>query len=294
MAERQAGGPEGAPLSSLLDKARRRLADGGVADAALDARLLVEHFTATRRIDAISRPDQLIGPAAVAALDVAIERRLAGEPVHRILGFREFYGLELGLSADTLEPRPDTEILVDLVLDRLRAIVAARGGCRILDLGTGTGAIALAVLAEIPQAVATGVDIAPGAVAAATSNAARLGLAERFEALQSDWFEKISGRYDAILSNPPYITHEEMAELMPEVSGFDPHRALDGGPDGLDAYRLIAAQSGEFLAPEGLVGVEIGHRQKMQVIEIFAGLGFRHVDAAVDLAGRDRALMFEM
>ncbi len=293
MAEQDGGASNGVPLAMLIDLARRRLAEGGVNDPAFEARLLVNYFTGTLPIDAVSRPNQMIGRDRVGDLEAALARRLAGEPVHRILGFREFYGLKLGLSADTLEPRPDTETLVDLALGRLRLMTRKESAFRVLDLGTGTGAIALAILAEMPNAVATGVDIAPGALATAAANAAQLGLAGRFSTLHSDWFDKISGQYDAILSNPPYISHRELTELTPDVSGFDPRRALDGGPDGLDAYRAIASRSSAFLAPEGFVAVEIGHLQKASVIRVFAAHGFREVAAGIDLAGRDRALMFQ-
>lgn len=279
-------------LTELHRLARTRLAEAGVAEAALDARLLVEHFTGTERIDTIRTPDRAIEPAPVAAVEGALARRAAGEPVHRILGFREFHGLRLSLSAETLEPRPDTEVLVDLALPRVRAIADARGNCRILDLGTGTGAIALALLASEPRARAKGVDIAPGALAMAASNAAALGLAGRFETVESDWFDNISGRYDAIVSNPPYISDAEMRALAREVRDHDPVAALHGGADGLDAYRRIAARAGAHLESGGFVAVEIGSRQKTDVGAIFAAAGWRAAGDARDLAGRDRALAF--
>lgn len=280
-------------LADLLVESRKALADAGIEDAAFDSRLLVEHFSATTRADAIGRPDMLVGLDAVAATRAAIARRGAGEPVHRILGFRHFYGLKLFLSAETLEPRPDTETLVDALLPQLRERAARQGACRILDLGTGTGAIALALVAEIPEVTATGVDISADALATATRNALENGLSARFEAVQSDWFEKISGRYDVIVSNPPYIATEELETLHDEVRRHDPERALDGGPDGLDAYRKIAGTAAAFLEPTGVVGVEIGHTQKHDVARLFEACGFRLIEAKQDFGHRDRVLVFE-
>lgn len=279
-------------LAELLGAARRKLAESGVEDAALDARLLVEHFTGTSRSDAIVRPDRTIDPRTVAEVEAALARRCGGEPVHRILGFREFYGLRLSLSAETLEPRPDTEVLVDAVLPFMRDVASREGECRVLDLGTGTGAIALALLANVPGAVATGVDISDDALATAARNAVDLGLADRFRPKKSDWFAEISGRYHVIASNPPYIGSNEIAALQKEVRLFDPLRALDGGDDGLEPYRIIAAGAASHLEQGGLVAVEIGSTQRLEVGSIFAGAGFRLVRALSDLAGNDRVLVF--
>lgn len=280
-------------LADLLVEARTALTGADIEDAAFDSRLLVEHFSATTRTDAITRPDLVIAEDAVASTRAAIARRIAGEPVHRILGFRHFYGLKLFLSSETLEPRPDTETLVDAILPRLRQLAARKGACRILDLGTGTGAIALALLAETPQAAAVGVDISPNALATASRNASENGLSARFETVRSDWFENISGRYDVIVSNPPYIPSKELETLQREVREHDPARALDGGPDGLEAYRKIAEKVDVFLEPAGVVGVEIGHMQKQDVAGLFERFGLRLVDARQDFAGRDRVLIFE-
>jgi release factor glutamine methyltransferase len=290
MAEIPAG--PGEPLDALLRRLRGRLAAAGIEDAALDARLLLEHATSTDRMDMIRDPGRLVPAEAVLAAETMVSRRLAGEPVHRILGQRGFYGLALHLSPDTLEPRPDTETLVDLVLPRLRAIAAERGRCRILDLGTGTGAIALALLSQIPQARAVAADIAPGALAMARRNAEANGLADRFETVLSDWLEDISGRYDAILSNPPYITRSEYDALAPEVKDHDPPRALLAGSDGLEAYRAIAAAVTLHLEAGGIVGLEIGASQKDDVTEVFEAAGLVRIDAAKDIGGRDRALVF--
>jgi release factor glutamine methyltransferase len=282
-----------AALGPLLRAARARLAVAGIDDPALDSRLIVEHFSGTTRTQAIAEPAQEVGSAALSAIETALRRRVAGEPVHRILGYREFYGLRLSLSPDTLEPRPDTETLVDAVLPFARATAERFGECRVLDLGTGTGAIALALLSVVPAATATGVDIAPGALATAMRNAGDLGLGGRFKALHSNWFEKVSGRYHVIASNPPYIRGEDIENLQGEVRDFDPRRALDGGADGLDPYRVIAAEAAGFLEAQGKVAVEIGHTQKDEVAGIFAAAGYRLTDARRDLGGNDRVLVFE-
>ncbi|RUV39440.1 peptide chain release factor N(5)-glutamine methyltransferase [Mesorhizobium sp. M7A.F.Ca.MR.148.00.0.0] len=279
-------------LGPLLREARARLGTT-VDDPALDARLIVEHFSGTTRTQAIADPERRLGAGVVAEIDAALRRRAGGEPVHRILGYREFYGLRLSLSPETLEPRPDTETLVEAILPFVKAVAAREGRCRILDLGTGTGAIALALLSVVPTASATGVDLSAGALATAASNAGKLGLADRFTALQSDWFEKVFGRYHVIAANPPYITTEDIGNLQDEVRNFDPRLALDGGADGLNPYRTIAAEAARFLETEGRIAVEIGHTQRNEVCEIFAAAGYVSGGAFRDLGGNDRVIVFE-
>ncbi|MER9369070.1 peptide chain release factor N(5)-glutamine methyltransferase [Mesorhizobium sp. M0518] len=280
-------------LGPLLREARARLAAAAIDDPALDARLIVEHFSGTTRTQAIADPERRLGAGVVAEIDAALRRRAGGEPVHRILGYREFYGLRLSLSPETLEPRPDTETLVGAILPFVKAVAAREGECRILDLGTGTGAIALALLSVVPTANATGVDLSAGALATAARNAGQLGLAGRFTALQSDWFEKVSGRYHVIVANPPYITTEDIGNLQDEVRNFDPRLALDGGADGLNPYRTIAAEAARFLETEGRIAVEIGHTQRNEVCEIFAAAGYVSGGAFRDLGGNDRVVVFE-
>jgi release factor glutamine methyltransferase len=284
--------PPQTTLGGLLRDARLRLVQAGVDDAGLEARLLVEHFTGTTRTEAMTAPERPVDRAMAEAVLAAVARRTAGEPAHRILGHREFYGLDLLLSPETLEPRPDTETLVEAMLPIISATAARKGECRILDLGTGTGAIALALLSKVERAVATGVDISEGALETATLNARRLGLAERFTPLHSDWFANIFEQYDAIVSNPPYIPAKHIDSLQADVRDFDPRRALDGGEDGLNAYRLISEGAHRCLAA-GTIGVEIGYDQKDAVTGIFQRAGYRLIKAARDLAGNDRVLMFQ-
>jgi len=280
-------------LAELHRAAKNKLIEAALDTPTLDARLIVEHLTNTTRADLIARPDAPIAPEALKAIESAILRRAAGEPVHRILGYREFYGLKLALSPETLEPRPDTETLVDAALPLVRDAIARTGQCRILDLGTGTGAIALALLVHAPAATAIGVDISAGATKAAAGNGMTLGLADRFEAIQSDWFEKIAGRYDVIVSNPPYIPFDDIAGLAPDVRDHDPVAALDGGADGLEAYRLIAANSAEYLVEGGVVAVEIGHDQREDVTYLFGESGFEAISYHRDLGGNDRVIVFK-
>lgn len=284
-------GAEGT-VSAELAAARKRLQMAGVADPPLDARLLIGEVIAFSLTDFVMKPDRPLTQEEQARIASMIERRAGGEPVHRILGHREFHGLDLLLSKDTLEPRPDTEILVDALLPALKEAVSHKGSARILDLGTGTGAICLALLKECPDATGIGSDISTGALETAAKNASRNGLETRFEIMQSDWFEKISGSFDIIVSNPPYIRSDIVTTLDREVRHHDPMAALDGGQDGLAPYRLIAADAGRFLVENGIVGVEIGFDQRLDVSAIFASNGFSLVDAVKDYGGNDRVLIF--
>lgn len=222
----------------------------------------------------------------------AIVRRLDREPTYRILGRRPFLGLLLSLSADTLEPRPDTEILVERLVPIAKGIVAAKGTCRLLDLGTGTGAICLGLIDAVPGVSGVGTDISAGALETARANAHINGLSDRFETVESDWFAAVGGRYDIIVSNPPYIRSQIVDGLAEEVRRFDPRRALDGGEDGLDAYRKIAEGALPHLEDGGVVAFEIGFDQKEAVARLMAGNAFRLIEAASDLGGNDRVLVF--
>ncbi|MEO3389348.1 peptide chain release factor N(5)-glutamine methyltransferase [Mesorhizobium sp. CAU 1741] len=281
-----------AELGAVVRHLRARFDEGGVKEAALDARLLVEHITATTRADAMTDPGRHVPPAQMAALLAAMERRLAGEPPYRIIGSREFYGMTLALSEGTLEPRPDTETLVDLALPRVRAAADRHGACRILDLGTGTGAVALALLREEPRAVAVATDISLDALATATRNANMSGNAGRFDVAKSNWFDDVKGSFHAIVSNPPYIPSMMISSLEREVREHDPLAALDGGPDGLAPYRMIAEGARRHLHTDGFVAVEIGYDQEEAVKAIFASQGFQLFGAAQDLSGTTRALAF--
>lgn len=279
-------------LRALLEEARTNLKQAGITDAAAEARLLAGAAMGLSPLELVTKPDLPVPCHAARQIRSMVERRAGGEPAHRILGWREFYGLRLSLSAATLEPRPDTEILVDLVLPAVRRSVEHHGGCAILDLGTGSGAVALALLAQVPQATAVGVDIAAEALETAGGNAEHNGLGDRFVTLRSDWFENVTGQYHIIVSNPPYIATEVIATLDRDVRDHDPQIALDGGVDGLDAYRRIAARAGGFLCPRGVVAVEIGYDQRQVVAGVFGRHGFGEIASVRDFGGRDRAMMF--
>ena len=281
-----------ATLARLLLESRDRLTAAGIEHAALDARHLVSGLLGLSLTDVVTRGRDTVSEADAVRVRAAVERRAARVPVYRILGEREFFGLPLKLSRETLEPRPDTETLVDRMIPYLRQTVAAKGGCRLLDLGTGTGAICLALLSSVLEARGTATDISQDALTTASANAEALGLSDRFEALRSNWFEHVEGRFDAIVSNPPYIRSSVVAELEPEVRLYDPAAALDGGDDGLDAYRAIALQAGHHLETNGVIGLEIGFDQKEAVTALFHAENFRLREEAKDLGGNDRVLIF--
>lgn len=278
---------------ALIQDARRRFEAAGFIDAAAEARLLVSHFAGLTTTQLVVDGDRPLAPDAIAQIEAAVLRRLEREPVYRILGQRAFYGLNLALSQETLEPRPDTEILVDALLPHLKEMEREKGLVRIVDLGTGTGAIALALLQETQHSRAVGADISADALATAMRNARDNGLDDRFEVCLGSWYEALTGPFHVIVSNPPYIRSAVMETLEPEVIRYDPHRALDGGADGLDAYRAIAKGARGHLAEGGLIGLEIGYDQREAVIQIFETAGFNLIDARSDLGGRDRILLFK-
>ena len=281
-----------ASLYDVLKKTRKLFRDRKLDNADLDARLLVEFFTSTTRKDEILNPDFQVGNDALQRLDKAIVERLNGKPVYRIIGKREFYGLEFHLSADTLEPRDDTEALVDLVLPEIRSIADRYGEAKIVDMGTGTGAIAIALLANVDGLKATAVDISDDALKTASLNAENARVADRFNSLKSDWFSGFSGKFDMIISNPPYIPESEISTLATEVKKYDPLRALSGGKDGLQFYRKLAEESRLFLKPHGMIAVEIGKSQEKDVIALFSENGFELKKTRKDLNGILRALLF--
>lgn len=277
-------------LDEMVAHIRNYFLIADIDDTAAEARIIVGGLLGLQRADFITRGGEHLSLADEARIHEAVHRRVRGEPVYRILGQRSFYGLEFKLSKETLEPRPDTEILVDAVLEALRGRESEP--LAVIDLGTGTGAIAQALLSRLPNARGTGVDLSAEALATAQENAVLNGLSGRFEVRQSDWFEKISGTYDVIVSNPPYIASKVIPSLGREVRDFDPRLALDGGDDGLAAYRAIAADARPFLDKNGLIAVETGFDQRHSVEEIFRKHGFILVKARKDYGGNDRVQIF--
>ncbi|MBB4185785.1 peptide chain release factor N(5)-glutamine methyltransferase [Sinorhizobium terangae] len=280
-------------LDRLLAESRDRLKAAGIETAALDARHLISGLLGLSLAALMTRGGETVDDAMAARIRAAVARRAAREPVYRILGEREFYGLTFKLSKDTLEPRPDTETLVDCMIPHMRRIAARKGSCRIVDLGTGTGAICLAILHQVLEARGLGTDISEDALATARDNAERNGLSARFQTLRSNWFDKVDGRFDVVVSNPPYIRSRIVDELEPEVKLHDPAAALDGGDDGLNAYRAIALHADRHLETDGVIGLEIGFDQKQAVTALFVAQGFRLHDSAKDLGGNDRVLVFK-
>lgn len=282
----------GESLDQLMASSRARLRTAHIDTPDLDARLLVEWATGATQLDLISWPEKLIDEDKVALLIEAIGRRIAGEPVHRIIGMREFYGLPFRLSPETLEPRPDTEALVDLVSPYIEKLIVQHGRATLLDMGTGTGAIAISLLHTFEKLNAVGLDVADGALAMARINAAANGVSERFAALKSDWFANVSGKFHLIVSNPPYIPSRDIEELTREVREHDPMAALDGGDDGLNFYRALAREAHAYLHECGIVAVEIGAGQFDDVRVIFERADFHLANSANDLGGHRRAMVF--
>lgn len=280
-------------VEAALLAAARTLRDGGIETAALDGRLLLCHASGLTHESLIARNREALPPEAQALFEGYVARRLQGEPVSRIKGNKEFYGRCFEVDAHTLDPRPDTETLIEAAL----AVVAEKGWqdrpLGLLDLGTGSGCILLTLLAELPLTEGVGADISEGALLRAAENASRLGLADRVQFIASDWFEGVSGKFDLILSNPPYIASAEIAGLAREVAGFDPMLALDGGVDGLDAYRRIAQNMPQALNDGGQIVIEIGPTQAKEVADIFraAGLSVGENCIRFDLAGRARCVL---
>ena len=272
----------------LLSAAKRALEEKNNPTAALDARLLLQHAAGLSHEALIADPDREVPIAVARRFHDFLKRRLAGEPVSRIVGYREFYGRRFKVTPATLDPRPDTETLVEAAL----SFMPADAACRIIDLGTGTGAIGVTLLAERPQARAVMTDISSDALVVARENAECHAVTARSSFIEGSWFAGIDGCFDLILSNPPYIPSAILKSLSPEVRDFDPGSALDGGPDGLDPYRKIAAGAVAFLASPGRIIVEIGEGQAPEIEGIFKAQGFLAESRWSDLAGHTRCLGF--
>lgn len=277
-------------LTDALRSAIRTLAAAGIPDPAVDARILLLAATGLDRVALIRDPDLPVAGEAGARFDGWLARRAAREPVSRILGTRDFWGLTLAVTPDVLDPRPDTETLVAAVLAALGPRRAAP--LRLLDLGTGSGAILCALLAELPAATGWAVDRSAGACGVARRNLAAHGFAARSLVVQGDWASALtSAGFDAVVSNPPYIESAAIPGLDRDVREHDPLAALDGGADGLAAYRVLTADLPRLLAPGGIAGLEVGRGQDGQVAAWMARAGLDGVDIHPDLAGIGRAVV---
>jgi len=272
----------GAAWRGVRDQFRR----AGIDTAELDARLFAEAAFGMDRLELVNREREAVPQHQLGILDEYAARRLKGEPVVRILGEKEFWGLSFKLNAATLVPRPETEMLVERGLE----VIGPLNDARVLDLGTGTGCIPISLLTEYSDVTAVAVDLSVDALEMARLNANRHGVGDRFTTLKGSWFDPLDPgqHFDLITSNPPYIESADIETLMREVREHDPRLALDGGSDGLDAYRAIVAEAGHFLKPDGVLLLEMGTGQGQAVHDLLVGAGFGEVEIVRDYGGHDR------
>jgi release factor glutamine methyltransferase len=268
----------------------RRLREGGIDTPDLDARLLVGHALGLDHTALVRAGERSLAKGDVARIEALAARRLAHEPVARIIGTKEFWGLPFAISPAVLVPRPETETIVEQALAVIERAGARTRALRIADLGTGSGAILIALLSELPNAFGIGTDRVCAALAVAHSNARRLGVAARAAFVACDFAAALAGGFDLVVTNPPYVCTNEIATLVPDVRDFDPRAALDGGPDGLTAYRAIAADARRVVAPNAHLIAEIGRGQHHAVAALFAAAGFGDIQMTPDLAGISRVV----
>lgn len=281
-------------IGRILKWTEGYFADKGLESPRLDAEVLLSHVLKKQRIYLYVHFDEPLQPEELAAYREMVKKRVMHVPVAYILGEREFMGLTFKVTPDTLIPRPDTEILVQAAIDRLKAMPASDDtALHIADIGTGTGAICLSVLHYLPQATAETVDISPAARAVAEENAEQLGLADRITFHTGDLLAPLAGRtFAAILSNPPYIPEADIGTLAPEVRTKEPHTALSGGADGLDFYRRLAAEAPQMLVPNGFLAFEVGIHQAQNVAALVkANLLIGKTEILPDYAGIDRVVV---
>jgi release factor glutamine methyltransferase len=277
----------GLNLVQAWTRAKTALEAAGVAGPVIDARLLVEAAAEATRTDIVTDPYRALTPEQEARLEDYLARRARREPVSHILGRKGFWKIMLRVTPDVLTPRPDTETVVEYALRDF----PERAAWSVLDLGVGSGAILLAILAERPAARGLGVDVSEEALAVARENAANLGLGGRVALLRGDWTHGLGeAGFDLVVANPPYIAAEVIGALEPEVRDHEPRLALDGGADGLDAYRILAPEILRVLKPGGRFAVEIGYDQKAAVEALFRAAGARDVQTIRDLGDRDRVV----
>jgi release factor glutamine methyltransferase len=275
-----------AARQALAEKFRQ----AGIDSADADARLLIAHALGIDRAELMANGERALTADETKAIDALGERRLKHEPVARIFGAKEFWSLSLKIGPAVLVPRPETETVIEAALEAVVRDASPTEKLRVLDIGTGSGALLLALLSELPNATGIGTDISAAALAVARANAERNGLGSRCTFIACDIAAGLQGRFDLIVSNPPYVARGDIASLAPEVRDYDPALALDGGFDGLDGYRAIAAQARRLLAPGGNLIVELGMGQEPAVRALFTNAGLTVAAARDDLAGIPRAL----
>lgn len=275
-------------LLEIIKKTTDFLAVKGVDSARLNAELLIGHALGLKRMALYLQFERVLAEPELEKIRPLVRRRSLREPLQYIVGETEFYGLKLKVDRRALIPRPETELLVESVIAALPVPPAA-----ILDLGTGSGAIALALAQKFPDAKVTATDLSEAALALAGENAERTGLAERVGFVASDWFGNVpaEARFDLIVANPPYLTAAETAQTAPEVRGFEPGGALTAADEGLGDLRAIIGRAGEFLAVGGLLALETGIAQHAALLRLAAAAGFARTESRPDLTGRDRFVL---
>ena len=281
---------DGASVSEALQLIAQTFRAAGIDDADVDARVLAGHALHLDRARLVSQSDRVLEAREVNAISGLAARRLKREPVSRILGRKEFWSLALAITSDVLVPRPETETVVEGALDFVVRNGLRMEKLRILDIGTGSGALLVALLNELPNATGIGTDISRAALEAAQINVAQFGFESRSSLIACDMAAGVQGQFDLVVSNPPYIARGQIASLAPEVRDYDPMMALDGGGDGLTAYRSISADAKRILAQGGRLFVEMGAGQEPAVRELFTNAGLVVGIARNDLAGTPRVL----
>ena len=281
---------DGASVSEALQLITQAFRASGIEDADVDARLLVGQALHLDRARLIAQADRVLEAREVNAISGLAARRLKREPVSRILGRKEFWSLALTITPDVLVPRPETETVVEGALDFVVRNGLRMEKLRILDIGTGSGALLVALLSELPNAIGLGTDISRAALETARANVTQLGFENRCSLIACDMAAGVQDQFDLLVSNPPYIARGDIASLSPEVRDYDPTVALDGGEDGLAAYRSISADAKRLLAQGGRVFVELGAGQEPAVRKLFTNAGFTVGIAREDLAGTPRVL----
>ncbi len=285
-----AGLKDGVSVSEAVQLVTNAFKLAGIEDAPVDARLLIGHALHLDRARLVTQSDRVLEARETSVISALVARRLKHEPVSRIRGQKEFWGISLQVTPDVLVPRPETETVVEAALD-----FVVRGGLRmeklrILDIGTGSGALLLALLRELPNAIGIGTDVSVAALDVARANAAQCGLESRCSFIVCDIASGVQGPFDLVVSNPPYIAHDEIASLAPEVRDYDPQVALDGGGDGLAGYRAISSEARRLLASGGRLFVELGAGQETAVRALFTNAGLTVGAARKDLAGIPRVI----
>jgi release factor glutamine methyltransferase len=275
-------------IETEIDRAARRLSAAGISGARAEARLLAGAALGLAKETLLAFPERTLAPAERARLHDLVRRRASREPVARILGVREFWSLPFRVTADTLIPRPESETVVEAALE---TIADRNEALEVLDLGTGTGCLLLALLSELPNATGLGIDGSERALDVARANARALGLAPRARFRRGDWGKGLEGGFDLILANPPYIPDARIGKLEPEVAKFEPRLALAGGRDGLECFRAIAAELTRLLVPGGRLVLELGEGQADSVTAILARRRLKVTGLSYDLAGHPRCIV---